>query len=438
MNVRTPESVSGVQSRAVAKLTKKNEAGFGFEYNADMWRLHLPTLLLLAAMVNIAGAQPPAPFQPSISLLDGQSLPLKEISIAGGKVTAEGLPDNLRLDDLRQINVGPIVPPPKEKPGIVLQLVGVGRLRAEALTIENDICRVTAPGVETLGIPLEKVRAIRFDHAANVESLDKAIAAPSAESDRIFIKVDDAVESVSGVTLALDDSELKVQVEGAERAIPRTRLVAIAVTQPSGEDALPYVTVTLRDGSTLPGEIESLSGGKLSLAFSPNSKLTIPWSAIASVTVRSRRVAFLSDLKPSVVEQHSIAFLDVPWKRDRSVMGRTLTIGNRTFEKGIGVHATSKLTFDAGGSYDELAAEIGIDAETAGKGDCIFAVLADGERLFSQRVKGTDPPRAVRVDIRGKKEVTLVVEAGEGLDLADHGDWGDVRFIKGERGASAP
>jgi hypothetical protein len=34
------------------------------------------------------------------------------------------------------------------------------------------------------------------------------------------------------------------------------------------------------------------------------------------------------------------------------------------------------------------------------------------------------------VDIRGKQEITLVVDAGEGLDLADHGNWCDVRFIQ--------
>ena len=41
-----------------------------------------------------------------------------------------------------------------------------------------------------------------------------------------------------------------------------------------------------------------------------------------------------------------------------------------------------------------------------------------------------EPPRAIRVDIRGRKQVTLVVEAGQGLDLADHADWCDVRFIQ--------
>jgi hypothetical protein len=387
-------------------------------------------LLLLLALAHCAAGQEPR-FEPKVVLLDGQSLPLKEVSIAGGKVTGDGLPEKLTLDDLRQIDVAPATVPPKAQAGIHLQLVGGGLVRAASLTIENDVCQVvTFAGDEKLGIPLERLRAVRFDPALKSEAIDKAIAAPSAEVDRIFVKVDDAVESIGGITVALTDSDLKAQIEGAEQTIPRSRLVSIVVTQPSGEDELANATVTLRDGSKVPGEIQSLAEGKLTLAMPPGGKVDISWAAVANVTIRSRRVAYLSDLKPTGLEQRSITFLDVPWKRDRSVLGRPLIVGNRTFEKGIGAHATSKLTFEAGGRYDELAAEIGIDAETGGKGDCVFTVLADGESIFSQRMKGSDPPAPLRVDIRGKKEITLVVEAGEGLDLADHADWCDVRFIQ--------
>ena len=73
---------------------------------------------------------------------------------------------------------------------------------------------------------------------------------------------------------------------------------------------------------------------------------------------------------------------------------------------------------------------IGIDDETNGRGDCIFLVLGDGKELFRARVTGTDEPRRIGVDIRGVRQVTLVVEPGEDLDLADHADWCDARMLK--------
>jgi hypothetical protein len=129
-----------------------------------------------------------------------------------------------------------------------------------------------------------------------------------------------------------------------------------------------------------------------------------------------------------------------PWRRDRSVAGGVLSLPQhdestnqrrvRRFDKGLGVHARSRLTFEVEDGFDQFAAVIGIDAETQGRGDCEFVVLADGREVYRQRVRGDDAPRDVNLDIAGVKRLTLLVEAGEELDLADHADWGDARLLK--------
>jgi NPCBM/NEW2 domain-containing protein len=159
-------------------------------------------------------------------------------------------------------------------------------------------------------------------------------------------------------------------------------------------------------------------------------QVEFPWSAARLVDVRSNRVAFLSDLKPIEVDEATLVTLPRPWQRDKSVLGKPLTLGTRVFDKGIGVHARSALTFAAGRKYDVLAAVIGIDEQAGGKGDCVFQVLGDGQILFTQRIKGNDPPQTVNLDISPYDKITLLVEPGEGLDLADHADWCDVRFIR--------
>jgi len=111
-------------------------------------------------------------------------------------------------------------------------------------------------------------------------------------------------------------------------------------------------------------------------------------------------------------------------------MGKPLTLGGRVYEKGLGVHARSSLTFASEKKWDVLAATIGLDAAAGGKGDCVFVVLVDGQPLLTQRVKGKDPPQDIQVPISGREQITLVVEPGEGLDLADHADWCDARFLK--------
>jgi hypothetical protein len=206
--------------------------------------------------------------------------------------------------------------------------------------------------------------------------------------------------------------------------------VGIVVAQPQAADELTRCLVHLRDGSRLAGDLTAIADDRATLTLPGGGQVAFPWSAARSVEVRSSLVAFLSDLKPLEVEETTLLTLPRPWQRDKSVMGKPLTLGTRVFDKGIGVHARSTLSFAADRKYDVLAAVIGIDAQAGGKGDCVFTVLGDGQSLFMRRIKGNDPPQDLNLDISRCEQVTLLVEPGEGLDLADHANWCDVRMIK--------
>jgi hypothetical protein len=148
------------------------------------------------------------------------------------------------------------------------------------------------------------------------------------------------------------------------------------------------------------------------------------------LTVRSDRLQFLSDLKPLEAEQQPVVSFPRPWRNDRSVEGNTLTLSGVSYDKGLGVAPSSRLVYALDGQVDVFAATIGIDAETGGRGDCVFAVLGDGKELFRLQVRGKDPAHKLRLDVRGVKQLELIVEPGEDLDLGDHADWADACLIR--------
>ncbi|MCI0356856.1 MAG: NPCBM/NEW2 domain-containing protein [Planctomycetaceae bacterium] len=390
-------------------------------------------LLLAATVIWIAAGaaiaqEPPAASGATLVLLDGESVAAKSLSLAAGKITGEGVPDGLTLDDLRRIELSS-ASPAIDKPAVVVELRGGGRILGKAATIGDDKCQVEWSLGERLSVPIDVVRAIRFGPEPAGE-FDKSLAAPAADADRIFFKVDGKSDSVSGLIAGLTAEQLTFQMEGQERTLPRAQLVGIVVAQPQAADEATRVTVHLRDGSRLAGDLAAIAGERATMVLPGGGQVEFPWTAARSVHVRSTRVAFLSDLKPVEVDEATLVTLPRPWQRDKSVLGKPLTLGTRVFDKGIGVHARSALTFAAGRKYDVLAAVIGIDAAAAGKGDCVFQVLGDGQSLFTQRIKGNDPPQTVNLDISRFEQITLLVEPGEGLDLADHADWCDVRMIK--------
>jgi hypothetical protein len=391
------------------------------------------TFGLQVAVVQFAIAQQPATDAKvpgiKLTLLDGQSVSTPSLSIAGGKLSGEGLPAGLSLDDLRRIDVpGPAQTP--EKPAIAVELRGGGLVGGRSVAIGDDKCQIEWSLGEKLALPIDVVRAVRFEPATANPEFEKALAAPAADADRIFFKVDDKYDSIAGLIVSLTPEQLTFQFEGAERTLPRGQLYGIVVAQAAAEDDPTRCLVALRDGSRLAGELTNVEGNQATLELLGGGKVAFPWSAVSRVDVRSSRIAFLSDLKPMAVDEATIVTSNRPWQRDKNVMGKPLVLGTKTFDKGIGVHARSSLTFAAGGKYDTLAAVIGIDAGTGGKGDCVFSVLGDGQPLLSKRLKGNEPPQEISVEIARVDEVTLLVEPGADLDLADHANWCEVRLIK--------
>ncbi|HEV3445829.1 MAG TPA: NPCBM/NEW2 domain-containing protein, partial [Gemmataceae bacterium] len=85
------------------------------------------------------------------------------------------------------------------------------------------------------------------------------------------------------------------------------------------------------------------------------------------------------------------------------------------------------------GRYQWFESLVGLDEQTGRQGSVLIDVLVDGKRQELGNVKeltGQDPPRAVRVNVAGAKELTLVVKFGRFADVEDHVDWADARLIK--------
>ena len=385
--------------------------------------------LLLASAPSLAQTSP-KPFVSRLILLEGSSVPFQSLEIAAEKLTVNGVPANLTIDELQGMEIA-MLGPNAGKAAVVAELRSGGRVFATGALIGNDKCQLARAGSEALSLPLDLVRALRLDPATASPNFDKAIAAPSIQWDRVFLKDDTGnLSSASGLVESLTEQQLSLEISGKKTSVPRQRLYGLVVSQSAATDPPPRCLVVFTDGSQLAGQTLVLADGNATIGFSAGGQAKFTWNGVARVRIRSSRVAYLSELEPVVEQQQPIVTSPQPAQRDKSVTGGPLRLGTQSFEKGIGVHARSRLTFAADGKWDTFIATIGLDAATGGQGDCIFKVLADGQPLVSRRMRGSDEPYEIQASITGREQLTLLVEPGEGLDLADHANWCDARLIK--------
>jgi hypothetical protein len=117
-------------------------------------------------------------------------------------------------------------------------------------------------------------------------------------------------------------------------------------------------------------------------------------------------------------------------QRNRSIMEKPLTLGGKTYLRGIGAHAASRIAYELPPGFSTFAATIGKDQEVAG-GSVVFAVEADGKEVFRSAVFRNDtPPQQISIAIVGAKRLTLIVDEAGDNNGADHADWADARLLR--------
>ncbi len=388
----------------------------------------------MAAPQSVRADEPSPEGSDRVTLLDGSTLTGRVTGISGdGKMTIEGVDDAPTLMDVRSIERSPASSenPAEADASVAIDLLGGGRILASNVTVDEEVCHVRWRGGKDLSLPIDAVRAIRFDPDTPNDAFEAAIADGSRDGDLLFAIIEGKIEPIGGLIESLDRENATFEREGKQRTLARGQLYGIVVAMvgrpPSRQGRC---EVVLDDGSVLWGKIISLANEKLDVSIFREANVAVPWNCVSQITVHSGRLVFLSDLKPLEVVEQPIVTFATSWQRDRSIGGRPLTLRGRVYKKGVGVKSRSSLTFEPSEGYDLFAATIGIDDETRGRGDCVFIVRGDGSELFRRQIRGKDAPQEVRADIAGLTRVTLIVEPGEDLDLSDHADWCDARFVR--------
>ncbi|MFO0904437.1 MAG: NPCBM/NEW2 domain-containing protein [Pirellulales bacterium] len=417
--------------------------------------LALPPLLalpLLFALPGLLTSPRTAQAQYQASLVEGTTLAARSIRVNSlGKVElAADPPRTLQFDDLLTIEF-PAQPPstPAEAAAWTLTTRDGGRLRVAQLTLQEEqftlqAAWLTSPWTVSIDDVARGVRS-----ASQVALADDDIRwRPVPAHDKLLLLEGKRIDAVAGFLLAMDDERLEFDVDGATRRIPLASTLAFVLASPEPPVSLPQpardarppaskptpprpVRLELHDGSLLHGHSFTCQEETVELAGVGEKRLAIRRSAVRSVECQSQRVVWLADLQPTDVVQSSQVAIPRDWQRNRSVFGGPLVIGERTYRRGIGLQAATRLRFDVPKHAQTFVLDVGLDAAAGGRGDCELVVAGDGGApLVRRRLRGGEPAQRISVLVAGVRQLQVAVEPGAHFDLADQAVLGDARFLR--------
>ena len=305
-----------------------------------------------------------------------------------------------------------------------------GRISA-TIVGENDEAVVadTAIGSQ-LNLPLASLAGVWF-HKSDANSKARALFDELAGKDVLLIERDGKLSTIRGGVLTLGPNGGRFMLNRKERAFQLDNVAGIVFATGVGSDDTWPATVRLADGGEFVGRLLQADPTTMTFATSMGADVTLPLAAVSEARFRSERVVYLSDLRPARTKTAGMLHEASPPRFDRSVANIPLSIDGVRYDRGIGVQSKTELVYAIDGAYDSFAATIGIDDAVRPRGDVVFRIEGDSRVLFdSGSVTGRDGPKQVTLDVTGIRELALIVDFGEGMDVSDHADWADARLIK--------
>jgi hypothetical protein len=264
----------------------------------------------------------------------------------------------------------------------------------------------------------------------------RRLATASRAQDSVLLRNGD---SLDGVLQALDRAKNQVQIQVANKPVT-VSLEKVAAIALSSE-----LAVSLRPKS-LYGRVVLANGGRLSLlsATSPNGNvlegqtlfkaaIQVPLTEVRALTLHQGPVTYLSEMKPQRFEQTPFASVTWPLMLDASVTGQDLRLAGHTYDRGLGMHSASRVSYALGGQYRRFETLVGLDERMGQRGQVRLEVQVDGQSQplgVAEHLSRASGTVALNIAVAGAKELTLIVDFGRGGDVGDHVNWADARLVR--------
>ena len=413
-------------------------------YHAGMNRIHtiLASALLIATAILCAAEEP----APSFVVVTTNGAPLRgqlqELKPDWSFRVGDKMLGGQEVVNLRRVDVQ-LPPLPTEKH---LILANGDRIPMDAPRLVGEKLHFVHPDLgdgKDVSVPLSAVAVLWFTTPDNVEYPDllrRQLTNATRSRDRVLLRNGDALE---GLLNALDGKRVEVEVNRKPITVSLDKVSAIALSTDGLDKMKPkgvYARVVLTGGDGTNGTRLSLSSATCdgvilqgTTVFGAN--LRVPLDRIASLDLMQGAAVYLSEIKPAKFEQTSYLGDGVKWPlvADAAVTGRDLRLHGSVYDKGLGMHSRSRVTYVLDGKYRRFDAIVGLDDETGREGSARVRVFGDGKALDLGKdgdLTAKNGPLLVSVPVTGVKELTLETDFGRRGDVQGHVDWADARLIK--------
>ncbi len=360
-----------------------------------------------------------------------------------GRLLALSLSDGatIRLDDgeERRIPAPDLVRitttasrPPYVRRQQMLTLVGGDVLYGKIVDGREESVVVETADLGAITVTLESIRRIDFRRAwqeAYRDSVAWLNRTGDAAEDRVLLTNGDCLR---GFVTSIDEDSLSIDGSLGEVKVPQRLVVAVRLSSPAPPRLnRPHLIVVFRNSGRLTATDLDWSGNVVEARLHDGQRVRVEAERVVGVDMIGGRWEWLSSHQPISYQHTPMLSLGWDYKNDHNVLGEPITVAGETFERGIGVHSRTHLTYDLKGAYAGFVTHFGIDDDSGPYADVSVLILVDGKPQFEKTdvVRGT-LHGPVRLDVARANRIELIVDFGQNGDIQDRFNWVEAALIR--------
>lgn len=330
----------------------------------------------------------------------------------------------------------------KADPSVWVELIDGSTVVCTEYEAAQGTARVTLLQGSVLEVPTSAIGVVRFHKSSAATAAQwQRILERNIAGDLVVVRKDDTIDFLEGLLSEVTPETVQFELDGELLPVKRTKLEGVVYYHSPAELPEAIGRVHLAGGSVLPAQSLLLKDDSLHIVTPAGVAIDAPSSDLSRLDFSRGKVVYLSDLEwdarrsgwtPYFGRSDQLPALAAFYQpqRDRSFGGEPLRLDNKVYGKGLSLRSRTELTYRLPDAFRRFIATVGIDDSVGEAGHVQLIIRGDGQPLFDGVVTGRDPPRPLQLDIDGVRELQIVVDYGEDLDVADYLNLCEAKVIK--------
>ncbi|MCA9015893.1 MAG: NPCBM/NEW2 domain-containing protein [Planctomycetaceae bacterium] len=314
---------------------------------------------------------------------------------------------------------------------LTIRLTDGSKFPIQSLQSNERQIKVSGDQTGTLILPANQVSSIRFGtlNSSILDSWEKLLNSKN-NKDLLVVQKENVLDFIDGVVGSITDEKIQFFTGDDEVAVDRKRVFGIIYFREPASEAPPFCSIRLTSGGLIHASAITCSGADFEVTLQGGARAQFAPTSIASLDFSQGKVRYLSDLEPHNIEY--TPFFDTVWKyrKDKHRDGGPLRLAGKEYARGLYIHSKTLLQYRIKDEYRNFRAIMGIDDSVPGIGFVYVEIKGNGRTLYSGNVRSSDPPVELNLDVRGVRDLEILVDFGDNLEICDHLDLCEARLIK--------